>query len=277
MMNNDHSRWVGNKQESASVIDQQQADKMAVTLGEPPLAVGEPLPLCWQWAWFNEALPKEQVGRDGHPKKGLFLPDLGLPRRMWAGGKIELLYPILIGEEIVKRSTIQNIEEKTGKSGKLAIVSVLHDYCCKNDIRIRETQNLVYREDPVEGASSATPNIEPPTEPELTETLNPNPVLMFRYSALTFNGHRIHYDADYAREVERYPGLVFHAPLTATKLCALGQKLIGDQNVKTFEYRATAPLFAGQDFAIRAKKSNKKIVAWAETPSGGQAIIATMA
>ena len=273
-----YSEYVGNTQTRVAIVDKSHANRLAVTLGENPVEDGDVLPLCWQWAWFNEAVPQDDLGRDGHPRKGLFLPDLQLPRRMWAGGKMELMRPIQIGQEIAKRSTIANIEEKKGKSGPLAIVSVVHEYLDQDQVCIKEVQNLVYREDPPKRLRTKEPvAIAAPQDPDISEGIDPNPVLMFRYSALTFNGHRIHYDADYARQVEGYPGLVFHAPLTATKLCALSQKLMSDEPITLFEYRATSPLFGGNQFSIHAKTEAGTVTAWAETPAGGQAMIASAA
>ncbi|MEO0369583.1 MAG: MaoC family dehydratase N-terminal domain-containing protein [Pseudomonadota bacterium] len=265
--------WIGNNQTQVEVINLRQAELLAVTLNQPVPKSGDSLPACWHWAWFNEALPASELGRDGHAMRGGFLPPVPLPRRMWAGGSLSFLAPIIIGAEITKVSTIESIKHRTGKSGELCIVTIGHRLFDGNELCIDEKQNLVFREDPSpDVAPPAT--IAPPDSHDITETLSPNPVMMFRYSALTFNGHRIHYDVDYAREVEGYPDIVFHAPLTATSLCNLASYLLEDEPVKHFEYRATAPLFCNAPVKLSAKKDDCGVTAWAQTPTRAQAMIA---
>ena len=270
------SRWVGKTRSTNQTIDPRHAGLLAVTLNAIPPEAGQNLPPCWQWAWFNDAVPSGGLGRDGHPEKGGFLPPVNLPRRMWAGGEMEFHAPLEIGRNITKRSVIEKIDEKQGKTGKLCIVTVGHDYFDGEKLCIREKQNLVYREDPDPASPAPTPP-QPPMDATHSRQVEPDPVLMFRYSALTFNGHRIHYDADYARDVEGYPGLVFHAPLTATLLCTLAADLAADRTLARFRYRATSPLFSGTPFAIRARQeeSGGEIALWAETPGGGMAMQAS--
>jgi len=267
------SAWIGKEQVRREVIDLRQARLLAVTLDTDVPQQGSLLPMPWHWAWFNDALPASELGRDGHPKRGGFLPPIALPRRMWAGGEFEMHHPIRIGREIEKRSTIDDIAEKTGSSGKLCIVSIRHDLFDGETLCVREKQNLVYREDPVPDAPVPVPPV-PPQDAEISSKFTPDAVLMFRYSALTFNGHRIHYDVDYARDVEGYRGLVFHAPLTATKLYALANQLGGSQ-LSGFSYRATAPLFCGETIALCGKKAGSEVIVWAENADGHQAMIAT--
>ncbi len=264
--------WIGKQRDRKTVIDAQQARKLAVTLDKPVPEDGEQLLECWHWAWFNDEVPASKLGRDGHPERGDFLPPVPLPRRMWAGGDITYLRPILIGQEITKRSTIKDVKHKKGSTGELCIVSVEHVLSHGNDPCISEIQNLVFREDPKpEAQPVAAP--EPPNNAELVKTFSPDAVLMFRYSALTFNGHRIHFDVDYARNVEGYPDLVFHAPLTATMLQEAAAVLL-DSPIRSFNYRATAPLFCNAEIRICAKRQEGNVIAWAENPSGGQAMIA---
>jgi len=255
-------------------INQRQTQLLAVTLGEPMPENGDPLPACWHWAWFNDALPSTELGRDGHPKRGGFLPPVPLPRRMWAGGSLEFNSPLIVGNEINKISTIENIKQRRGKSGELCIITIAHKLFDGDTLCIDEKQNLVFREDPSSDASAALP-ISPPVNADAVSEVNPDPVMMFRYSALTFNGHRIHYDVDYARNVEGYPDLVFHAPLTATALCKLAVQLNDGKSVRQFEYRATAPLFCNAPVGLKGKTENDQITVWAETPAGAQAMIAT--
>ncbi len=265
--------WIGKSETRVALIDVRQAEMMSATFDKPILKSGDHLPACWHWAWFNDAKPHSELGRDGHPKRGGngLLPPIQLPRRMWAGGRLEFIKPILIGREITKRSTIQKIAEKNGSTGSLCIVTVLHELLDGDDLCISEQQNLVFREDPKPNSVKATP----PTPPEAATTsreISPDPVTMFRYSALTFNGHRIHYDVDYARDVEGYDGLVFHAPLTATLLLGLAKEIAG-KKITNFKYRATSPLFGHEKFTIHSKHEGDDIIVWAQTPAGGQAMI----
>ncbi|MEM7290069.1 MAG: MaoC family dehydratase N-terminal domain-containing protein [Pseudomonadota bacterium] len=265
--------WVGKTRSLTEIIDERQAGLLAATLDQPIPLSGEPLPSCWHWAWFNDALSASQLGRDGHPKRGDFIPPVALPRRMWAGGNIEFINPVRIGSTIRKISTIKDVSEKQGNSGKLCIVSIGHQLVENEMLCIDETQNLVFREDPGPG-TPATLEIDPPAVPDQSFEIHTDPVMMFRYSALTFNGHRIHYDVDYARDVEGYPDLVFHAPLTATTLCRLAQEMLGEVDIKSFHYRATAPLFCNQTVGFSGKHEEGKLRLWAQTPAGGQAMLA---
>lgn len=267
--------WIGKQQIREAKIDERHTELLAVTLGKPVPQAGDPLPECWHWAWMNDALPMDQLGRDGHPKRGGFLPPVPLPRRMWAGGSISFATPMLVADAIKKTSTITNVAQKNGKSGPLCIVTIKHEFTCGDTLCLSEQQNLVYREDPSPDAPKP-PAPTPPTGETIQDEVDPNPVLMFRYSALTFNGHRIHYDVDYARNVEGYPDLVFHAPLTALNLCDLGKRLNDGNPPKSFSYRATSPLFANEKFKICAKKENEITTVWAETPEGGMAMQGTL-
>ncbi len=269
----DLQNWLGKSETNSAIIDERQARLMAATIDEQAPKTGDPLPSCWHWAWFNSAKPHSELGRDGHPKRGEndLLPPVSLPRRMWAGGEIKFLNPIHIGKEITRKSTIEKISEKSGSTGALCIVTILHQYFDHETLCLVDRQNLVFREDPKPDTPNATPP-KPPKNSELSREVVPDPVTMFRYSALTFNGHRIHYDVDYAREVEGYEGLVFHAPLTATLLLGLAQEFSG-KPISTFKYRATSPLFGHQRFSIHGKKEGDSIIVWAQTPSGGQAMI----
>jgi 3-methylfumaryl-CoA hydratase len=269
----DLMKWIGNSETNTALIDPHQAELMAATFDKQVLKIGDALPACWHWAWFNAAKPHSELGRDGHPKRGGtgLLPPVELPRRMWAGGELQFVKPIIIGREIKKTSTIEKIAEKTGSTGALCIVTVLHELSDGDDICISEKQNLVFREDPKPDSPKATPP-SPPEGAEISRDITPDHVTMFRYSALTFNGHRIHYDVDYARDVESYDGLVFHAPLTATLLMELASEIAG-KAISSFKYRATSPLFGHETFSIHGKQDGDTIMVWAQTPSGEQAMI----
>ena len=269
----DLNDWLGKSETNSAIIDARQAEMMAATFDMEIPKVGDALPPCWHWAWFNAAKPHSELGRDGHPKRGgkALLPPIELPRRMWAGGSLDFQKPVIVGKTITKKSTIEKISEKNGSTGALCIVTILHELIDENELCISERQNLVFREDPKPDAPKASPPA-PPQGAEVSHDITPDPVTMFRYSALTFNGHRIHYDVDYARDIEGYEGLVFHAPLTATLLLGLAKEIKG-KAISNFNYRATSPLFGHETFSIHAKKDGDKIIVWAETPSGGQAMI----
>jgi 3-methylfumaryl-CoA hydratase len=265
--------WIGKSETKTALIDERQAEMMSATFDKPVLTEGQALPACWHWAWFNDARPHSQLGRDGHPKRGenSILPPIALPRRMWAGGDIRFVAPLIIGSTITKTSTVEKIAEKSGSTGSLCIVSLLHELRDESSLLIEERQNLVFREDPKPDAPKAIAP-QPPIEAQVSRTVTPDPVTLFRYSALTFNGHRIHYDVDYARDVEGYEGLVFHAPLTATLLLELAQELLG-ASIKAFKYRATSPLFGHRPFHVHGKQEGAKAIVWATTPDGVQAMI----
>lgn len=266
--------WIGKRQTRRAIINERQAQLMAVTLGIDAPTSGEVLPGLWHWCWFNDALAKEDLGRDGHAKLGKVLPPIPLPRRMWAGGKLEFHRPIEIGAEHVRNTVIKDIVKKEGRSGQLYVLNIEHEILRNDELCLREQQNLVYREDPAPDTPQPSPP-EPPNGSQRVKEFTPDQVTMFRYSALTFNGHRIHYDVDYARDVEGYRGLVFHAPLTATMLFQLACEIACgiDQLVASFSYRATSPLFCNETIKLCGKHEEDKIVVWAENPHGHQAMI----
>ncbi|MFD0859036.1 FAS1-like dehydratase domain-containing protein [Roseovarius aquimarinus] len=196
--------------------------------------------------------PPAQLGRDGHPRTGLYLPDLPLPRRMWAGGRITRHAPLVEGAEITRHSTIENVAFKTGRSGRLGFVTLRHLYAIDGETCVTERQDIVYREDPaLDAPAPVLPQAEDWPDAE-GQDIATTPTLLFRYSALTFNGHRIHYDADYARETEGYAGLVVHGPLQAIWMQNLAARLIG-RAPQDFEYRGTAPLICGEPARVEAR------------------------
>lgn len=222
-------------------LDPARAMALAATLGRP-LPQGT-LPPFWHHAYFWDAQPPERLGRDGHPKVGIgAIPDLGLPRRMWAGGALDWSVPMRLGEVSEKTTVCLSAERKTGRSGPLGLVQLEHVVSQDGRVAVRERQDLVYRE-------AADPTATPPTPPDagtapVEEARHYDPVTLFRFSALTFNGHRIHYDVEYARRVEGHAGLVVHGPLLAEGLIDLATRHLGP--LSRFSYRATAPLFAGE-------------------------------
>ncbi|MGB5707135.1 MAG: MaoC family dehydratase N-terminal domain-containing protein [Arenicellales bacterium] len=269
-------KWIGKSEQRQDSITMQPAQFMQATLDrEPSLQNGDALPLGWHWLYFLEARPMSELGRDGHPAVGGFLPPVALPRRMWAGSRLEFHSPIRLGDSVRKVSTIKALKLKSGKSGKLCFVTVLHQYFRKQDKLITEEHDIVYREDPAPGAALLIPPVAG-SDAEIQRSIVPSPVLLYRYSALTFNGHRIHYDIDYCRDVEGYPGLVFHGPLSATLLLDLASETAGAETINHFKFRAISPLYADRPFTINLKKNTEGFALWATNPDGHLAINASV-
>lgn len=263
-------QWIGNSETAVDTLHPAQARLMQATLDRTPsLEAGDPLPPAWHWSYFLTGVPMSGLGRDGHPALGEFLPPVALPRRMWAGGRLNFEQPVLLGETITKTSTIIDVKVKSGRSGALCFVTVEHRYTGpENDLRFTEEHDIVYREDP----SPDAPKPTPPTPPERavgSETITPSTVQLFRYSALTFNSHRIHYDREYCQQVEGYPGLIFHGPLTATLLADMAYRAADEAPLKNFDFRAVSPLFDTAAFTINTDGESQF---WAETPDGALAM-----
>ncbi|MBN9673879.1 FAS1-like dehydratase domain-containing protein [Roseibium aggregatum] len=246
------SEWIGRKREASETITDRQIHEFRVTL-DGFLGEGEDLP-GFHWCLVPEIYPPEDLGRDGHPKLGLFLPDLGLPRRMWAGGRVCYHGGIRAGETVTRQTTVKDIQFKEGRSGTLGFVTLDHDYLFDRELRISEQHNIVYREDPAPGAPALTPpKAEAWTVLKSIEVL-PTPTLLFRYSAMTFNGHRIHYDKAYATGVEGYDGLVVHGPLQSTWMQILATRIL-QRLPKEFSYRGVSPLICGRPAVVEAMES----------------------
>jgi 3-methylfumaryl-CoA hydratase len=269
------NQWIGKSTRRTDFIHLQPALFMEATLDrEASLNDGGRLPLGWHWLYFLEAKPTSQLGRDGHPALGGFLPPVALPRRMWAGCRLKFHQPVIIGDTVRKVSTIKEIKLTSGRSGQLCFVTVCSEFWRNQDLLISEDHDIVYRSDP----DPETPSIQPPrAEPDadISRTITPSPVMLYRYSALTFNGHRIHYDIDYCRDVEGYPGLVFHAPLTATLLLDLLSSATDPESITRFDFRAISPLFADREFTINLNPGNSGYSLWATNPDGYLAIDGT--
>ncbi|EPX82328.1 hypothetical protein [Salipiger mucosus] len=225
------------------MMDPARGRALQVALGlAPTIEAGTPLPPFFHQVHFWEPQPPVALGRDGHPRVGGLVPDLGLPRRMWAGGDLSFHAPLLAGVPAEKRARCTSVTRKTGRSGPLAFVSLLHEIRQEGRLRVEERQDLVYREDPDPAAPAPVPPEARTDEAEAVEETFDS-TLLFRYSALTFNGHRIHYDADYARTVEGYAGLVVHGPLLAQRLMLMAA---GQGGLARFRFRATAPVISGE-------------------------------
>jgi 3-methylfumaryl-CoA hydratase len=241
-----YAAWVGRERRDACVVAPESADLMAATLDrdDPARAPGDPLPPMWSWMAFRPQARRSEIGADGHPARGGFLPPVALPRRMFAGARQRFLAPLPVGETIERVQRIAAVAPKRGASGLMVIVTVANRYLAGGVLRMEEEQDIVYREAPAPGAAPAPE--PPPAPPPVTpwrRLWTPDPVTLFRYSALTFNGHRIHYDRPYALAEEGYPGLVVHGPLTATLLAELCRDETGDRPFSSWSFRARAPLF----------------------------------
>jgi 3-methylfumaryl-CoA hydratase len=236
--------WIGRTRAEEAVLDPELARRYAAAMGAP-LDVERVFPPLGHWAYFNEAAAPADLGPDGHPRRGGFMPPVELPRRMFAAAEFRFEAPLALGEPAERVSTIADVRRRAGRSGELVLVDVEHRLRQAGDLKLSDTQTIVYRE-----AGAPTPRIAGNGVAGDGEVWRPTPVDLFRYSAATFNGHRIHYDDPYVREVEGYPALVVHGPFTAAKLCALSSLLAGAP-LKSFSFRAHAPLFVGQSVLLR--------------------------
>lgn len=236
------------------------------------------VPPLWHWLYFLPIAPLSDVGPDGHPKRGDFLPPVPLPRRMWAGGRLTFHAPLKVGEHAKRTSTIANIEDKTGRSGRLVFVTVQHAIEVDGELRLEEEHDIVYRDAPQEGARPPQAALAPEGE-TWSRTIDADAVMLFRYSALTFNGHRIHYDYPYVTEVEGYPGLIVHGPLIATLLVDLVRREQPDAVVQSFAFKALRPTFAGLAFTVCGKPAadGRTVDLWAKDHEGYLTMRATAA
>lgn len=275
----DLSGAVGRTERATALIAPEKALALAATLDLDMVpGGGEALPPGWHWMFFNPFVRRCELGEDGHPRRGGFLPDVGLPRRMWAGGRMTYHDPLPIGCEATRDSEIIEVSEKSGRAGRLVFVTVRHVISSGGGICLEEEQDIVYREAPAPGAS-APPPAPVPEGPEWSMMIAPDPVMLFRYSALTANSHRIHYDTPYAREVEGYPDLVVHGPLIATLLQNLAAHCMPGRRMSRFDFRAVAPLFVNRNFHIEARRTSAagELSLWSRGPDGGLSMRASAA
>lgn len=253
------SDWVGKNESRAELLAVAPATGLAALLNRENLcfAEGDEVPPGWQWLYFLPRARQHELGNDGHPKLGGFLPPIPLPRRMWAAGRMSILRPLRIGEVVTRETRIEDIDTKEGRSGTLVFVKLRHDFTVGRELALTEEQDLVYRAQP-----DATQTLPAGKAAPIDETwwlnVEPNPVLLFRYSALTFNAHRIHYDRDYAVNIEHYPALVVHSPLIATLLLeVLQQNLPNHLQIREFSFRAIHPTFVNEPFAVCARQGER--------------------
>ena len=276
MSNSALAGWIGKTRSTRDQITAEQINKIAATFDcpAPPSDNGAYLPPGWHWAFFAEITSISGIGRDGHQALGEFLPPVTLPRRMWASGDLQIGKPLTVGETVEKTSTILAVEEKSARSGKLVFVRVGHQFNGDKGGDMHEEHAIVYREAPAPGATAPAP-VMPALKATISHTMKASTVQLFRYSAITFNSHRIHYDVDFCRDEEGYDGLIIHGPLTATLLMDLAQKQAPGKRLKRFTFRAVSPLTHAHEFSLHATKPDgENISLWACNHRGELAMMA---
>jgi len=273
MNTEDLTAWIGRSESLRDTVTAAPVRALTATLDHPAAdtATGTSLPPLWHWLYFLPMPRQSEIGPDGHAKRGGFLPPVPLPRRMWAGSQFEFLSPIRVGDAVERTSTIADVTAKEGRTGKLVFVKVRHEVRCNAaaDPALVEFHDIVYREGQRPGETAPPPQ-KAPAGAAWQREIVPDDVLLFRYSALTFNGHRIHYDRRYVTEVEGYPGLVVHGPLIATLLLDLLRRQQRDADVATFRFRAIRPTFDLHPFRVNGapQPDGKTVLLWAQDHEG---------
>jgi 3-methylfumaryl-CoA hydratase len=275
-MTDNYDAWIGRSQSTDALVTAYQADALTATLDrdDPLFREGDPIPPGWHQFYMREVVKLRDTAPDGHPKRGDFLPPIDLPRRMWAGTEATYHKPIHVGERIRNTTTIEAVTPKTGKTGALVFLRLVHEIAGENGVATTEIQNVVYREEAKPGAVAPEP---PPAPGEAVwqRAIHPTEVLLFRFSALTMNSHRIHYDRSYVTEVEKYPGLLVHGPLTQTLLLDLFRREMPTTLLKQFNVRAISPLYDIADFTVEgASDGDGRANLWALNPDGRLAMSA---
>lgn len=267
------SDWIGRQESVRDTIGATPVKALNATLDHPAMAVvpGTPLPPLWHWLYFLPLHRQSEIGADGHARRGGFLPPVPLPRRMWAGNQFEFRSPVRVGDDVERTSTITNVTQKEGRTGQLVFVKVRHELRCNGapDPAIVEFHDIVYRE--AKQASDVEPlPVAAPTGAPWQLEIVPDDVLLFRYSALTFNGHRIHYDRKYVTEVEGYPGLIVHGPLIATLLMDQIRRHLPSTDVASFSFKAVRPTFDLHPFRVNGapQADGKTVKLWAQDHEG---------
>lgn len=269
--------WIGRIERKSDILTPGLIERLRATIGDMAPEGLDAVPLAAHWCLAPVAVPPAEIGPDGHPARGGFLPPVPLPRRMWAGGALHFHRPLEIGDTVTRTSRIVDVTAKIGRSGRLVFVTVEHEISTgTGTVAITERQDIVYREAQTGSAQQAAASPRPDAPPaEHRHVIEATTTLLFRYSALTFNGHRIHYDRDYARNVEGYPGLVVHGPLQATLLINLAARLESGRLPKTFTYRGLSPLFDGASFTINANRKENGTTLWCADGAGVTTMEAT--
>ena len=266
--------WIGRTQSMENLAAPFPVRALSATFDEkdPDPQNGDPLPPLWHWLYFLEVAPQSKIGSDGHAERGDFLPPVPLPRRMWAGSRFSFDgEPIRVGETIERLSEIKSVEPKSGSTGSMVFVTVQHTISGPRGVSFVEQHDIVYREAAKPGEASKPPK-PAPTDATWTRTVLADPVLLFRFSALTFNGHRIHYDQPYVTGVEGYPGLIVHGPLMGMLQIELARRSSAGKVVRSFEFRALSPVFGGAALGVHGRREGDgSITTWIADPNGGLA------
>jgi len=276
----DPARWIGKTETVTDTITATPCAALSATLDRDPEQppAGTPLPPLWHWLYFLPLYRQSEVGPDGHAQRGGFLPPVPLPRRMWAASQLEFKRQLRVGDAIRRVSTITDVSEKSGRTGALVFVKVRHEIRANDEASpaIVEFHDIVFREAPKAGDVAPPPKAAP-TQSRWQRRVVPDAVLLFRYSALTFNAHRIHYDRKYVTGVEGYPGLVVHGPLIATLLLDLLREKLPDATVRRYEFRAVRPLFDTNAFDVCGEpaRDGRSVRLWAKDHEGSLAMDAT--
>lgn len=274
--------WIGREEVRTDQVDAGSVSRWLATFDRDAPVDGK-VPQGLHWCLCLPEAATGQIGPDGHPLRldgpDSFLPPVPLPRRMWASSKVEFLAPLKLGEAVKRTSRVQSVTEKSGASGQLVFVDVAHDLEAEAGVAVREIQSIVYRD-----AAAPDAPLSPPTLGDARfeaagwssqRMLIPSEPLLFRFSALTFNSHRIHYDLPYAQDVERYRGLVVHGPLTATLLLDLARRELGDNALASFNYRGVSPAVCGEALHLVMRGSDNEIELAAFAADGRQVTAAT--
>lgn len=272
---NDYAAWIGRQESSDDEMSCGAARSAAAMLDDPAdFVTGSELPPLWHWFYFLPRAPQAQLGNDGHPQRGGFMPPIPYPRRMFAGAQLRFLRPLRVGTPARRLAEIRDIQMKSGRSGALAFVSVLYRFFQDEQLCLEEQQDIVYREPGPAVASPPVVDWEPLPAGACSRIVVPDARLLFRFSALTFNAHRIHYDRPYAIAEEGYPGLVVHGPLTAFLLIELARQH-APQPVREFSFRGLAPLFDLAPFRLVGTRENDLLSLVAQGPDGKTAMTAS--
>ena len=272
----DLREWVGRTETVTDDLSVSQARAAAATFDEPTdrFDAGTALPVPWHWFYFLPRAPQAQLDEDGHPKRGGFLPPVPYPRRMFAGARLTVHRPLVLGAPAAREGVIRDVQFKSGKSGNLAFVTVAYRFVQDGATCLEEEQDIVYREPGTPVPAPVPGPWAPVPDGAWTREVHPDPRLLFRFSALTFNAHRIHYDRPYAREIEGYPGLVVHGPLTAALLAQLVRQR-QPQPIRQFSFRGVAPVFDVAPYRLVAVPGDDVIALEAQGPDGRVALQAS--
>lgn len=267
-------KWLGSERETFDIITPRLANGLAAVLDEPCDLVERNLaPVGIHWCLSPEIVPMSGLGADGHPARGAFLPPVQLPRRMWAGGELFFSGEFYVGDTVRRFSKVDDIAVKEGRSGSLCFVTVRHEYSVDGAVILNERHDIVYRA--LEASNGTKPAKADDVQPDMTLEIDGSPTLLMRYSAVTFNGHRIHYDRDYCVHEEFYPGLIVHGPLQANYMLRMARAMNGNRFPERFSFRGVSPLFDSTLFTINGKRDEGGNTFWVLNSDGAMTMQAS--